>query len=599
MKRIILIFSCNIFFVVCLFAFESAESQIHKQEVYRPIAIDSVSLNSLKQHYDILNNEYYKIPVLNINDLYSYKHTIQYRSEDSAILVSPPTIGNQCGTNTCTGWAVCYAAASICLYEDWQDWDQALCSPQYLYNQHNFPLNLSVPIDCYNSYSDIRTIGEAIEEEGTCSYALMPFDTTNCTTAITSERQVDAMNRRFKMRRIDDHALTYVSLYKQIIDSGRPIVVEMPVYDSFQAMLDDTTSHGIWSTVDTAIHTNPMWHATCIVGYDDTKEAFKVMNSWGNIIGDHGYYWAKYSVVEQGCFRHALILRNKIESEIEGAPYLCDTMYHYIRNVPEGATIQWQLTNPSHVHFYYEISGPHNQDSVLIVYHIPYAKSDPQIVIPPFPTDSAMTLKVTISSGDNSYIVQKKLYEQSVGIPAISASDTASRWERNTARTFTVTNCQEVSDNMITWTIKRTRPTSPLFPPYTTIVYQATGRSITYRPTTTGKYEVIATNEAKPCGTNVSSKTYTVSYTIAGTGMEEESSSIDEESVQHLHQRITANSASYTYELWHTIYGRMRTQQVTDINEQIDTAGLPQGAYVLLEKNQNGEIVKQTKIMIQ
>ena len=79
--------------------------------------------------------------------------------------------------------------------------------------------------------------------------------------------------------------------------------------------------------------------------------------------------------------------------------------------------------------------------------------------------------------------------------------------------------------------------------------------------------------------------------------MEEESSSIDEESVQHLRQRIADNNATNTYELWHTIYGRMRVQEAYSANEQIDTTGLPQGIYVLIVK-QNGTPITQTKIII-
>ena len=573
---------------------------MRKRIVFLIIIVTIMSLPSLGQSryaawYD-------SIPILDLQYLKEHplRNTIKSSSPTQVLLHTPPIIGNQENLNSCVGWALCYAGASIRLYDSIPNWDIALCSPSYLFNQYKHSHAAVDTTSCDSVSSNILYLGYWLSKEGTCSYAQMPY-TTNCNQMPTIAQKIDALNKRFSINQLP--VTNDTSWYKQALRFGWPIVVGMPVYDSFLTMWNDTTSHGEWNNVDTTLYDhNASGHATCIVGYDDEKDAFKVMNSWGDSLGDHGFYWVKYNVVEHGAFRDAVAVMMRDSAQIEGPSYLCDTMYHYVRNVPEGATIQWQLTNPQYAHYSYAVSGPRDRDSVLIVYHIPYAKSDPKIVFPPSPPiypDSAMTLKVTISSGDNSYLAQKKLYLPSVGVPAISASDTASRWEGHTTRTFTVTNCREVSDNMITWTIKRTRPTSPLFPPYTTIVYQATGRTITYTPTTTGDYEVIATNEAKPCGTNVSSKTYTVSYTIAGTGMEEESSSIDEESVQHLHQRITANSASYTYELWHTIYGRMRTQQVTDINEQIDTAGLPQGAYVLLEKNQNGEIVKQTKIMIQ
>ena len=58
------------------------------------------------------------------------------------------------------------------------------------------------------------------------------------------------------------------------------------------------------------------------------------------------------------------------------------------------------------------------------------------------------------------------------------------------------------------------------------------------------------------------------------------------------------NNCTYTYELWHSIYGLLRTQNIQSADEQIDTSGLPQGLYIILTK-EKGQPIKQTKIMIQ
>lgn len=209
-------------------------------------SVDSITRQHLIQYQEAINAEFQKLPKLQISDLEYARHSFARETSDCKLLVTPPNIGKQGNTNTCTGWAVCYAATSICLYDEWQDWNMALCSPQYLYNQYKLPLNSSFPVDCYNSFSDIFVIANALKEEGTCSYTLMPFDSTNCTTALTTERQIEALNRRFSYQSVGN--LDSVWLLKQILDHGKPIIVDMPVYNDFITMWNDTTKHGIWDT---------------------------------------------------------------------------------------------------------------------------------------------------------------------------------------------------------------------------------------------------------------------------------------------------------------------------------------------------------------
>lgn len=47
-----------------------------------------------------------------------------------------------------------------------------------------------------------------------------------------------------------------------------------------------------------------VWHAWCIVDYDDTKQSFKCKNSWWPQWGDGWYFWLPYSMVYNiyGCY---------------------------------------------------------------------------------------------------------------------------------------------------------------------------------------------------------------------------------------------------------------------------------------------------------
>lgn len=75
--------------------------------------------------------------------------------------------------------------------------------------------------------------------------------------------------------------------------------------------------------------------------------------------------------------------------------------------------------------------------------------------------------------------------------------------------------------------------------------------------------------------------------------------SISEENEDAQRVQATLNDDSqYTLELWHSIYGRLRTQPALSTSEQMDIHGLSQGTYVLLLK-ENGNVIAQTKVIIQ
>ena len=445
-------------------------------------------VNSTHAHQQTNVDELNLIEIADLDYIQTHPllRTIKSRTATSVELYTPP-IGNQQTLNSCVGWALCYAGVSIRLYNDYGNWTEALCSPSFLFNQYKGTIASVDSANCDSVSSNIRNLGVKLMQNGTCTLAQMPY-TTNCNLQPTAAQKIDALNKKYTVNQIPQSSLNDISFYKAALENGWPIVVGMHMYNVFDTIWNDPSAYGLWDRVDTTDYDHEAaGHASCIVGYDDAKEAFKVMNSWGTSGGDAGYYWVKYNVVQKGVYSDALFVIQRDSAQIEGPSVLPDSAWYYLRNVPSDATITWSLHNYSTVPKHCVIAQGQGTDSVYIALRPTGAMPPP--IFPSLDSEQLegaglarpyAKLSVTISAGTQTYTASKNL----------------------------------------------NRPSSPLYKPAIT------------------------------------------------------------------------NSVTYTLELWHSIYGLMRTQETQSAEEQIDTTGLPQGVYVILKKTLNGEVVEQKKIMV-
>ena len=73
---------------------------------------------------------------------------------------------------------------------------------------------------------------------------------------------------------------SFIENIKQVIVSKTVVVVGIMIYDSFES--DEVASSGIVQTPNTSREQFLGGHAIALVGYDDTKQAFLAINSWGS-----------------------------------------------------------------------------------------------------------------------------------------------------------------------------------------------------------------------------------------------------------------------------------------------------------------------------
>ena len=92
--------------------------------------------------------------------------------------------------------------------------------------------------------------------------------------------------------------LTRASLdgIRQALVRGDPVVIGIAVADKFQRVRGPVIYDG-------SVHDTPEeeksagGHALTIVGYDERRQAFRVLNSYGDGWGDGGYFWLAYDTL--------------------------------------------------------------------------------------------------------------------------------------------------------------------------------------------------------------------------------------------------------------------------------------------------------------
>jgi hypothetical protein len=199
-----------------------------------------------------------------------------------------PPPGRQGNQSSCVGWALAYGLKSyeekIELGHSYITGNQIdaskVFSPSFIYNQCNKGLDkgLYYP-DAFNLLSG----------EGVATWADMPYNPNDFTTQPSPE-----VKERAKRYRIDDWRQVNVQDTKEIkaqLNAGYPVLIGARVDDAFMRLPAGTT----WNSIGQPIG----GHAMIVVGYDDDKHAFRLMNSWGQQWCDGGFCWVDYEFFRQ------------------------------------------------------------------------------------------------------------------------------------------------------------------------------------------------------------------------------------------------------------------------------------------------------------
>jgi C1A family cysteine protease len=219
-------------------------------------------------------------------------------------LTMPPVEPNGQGAeSSCVAWATAYAARSFLQKTTYTTSNGSVnygtvFSPEYVYNQ------VKSSADCQSgSYfvsPNDNQLGalDLLQQQGVCLWQAQPYTDRSCGTQPTSAQRTEAAP--YKISRYERVSGFSTDDLKRLLVGQSPIVIGATVDEGFA----DADARFVWASRQGQ---NLGGHALVIVGYDNTRQAFKLMNSWGTGWGDAGYSWLAYSYYDQVVFEAYLL----------------------------------------------------------------------------------------------------------------------------------------------------------------------------------------------------------------------------------------------------------------------------------------------------
>jgi len=221
------------------------------------------------------------------------------QSVDLSTKMPPP--GNQGAQNSCIGWSIAYGMKS---YQEKtaRNWElvngneiakQHVFSPAYIYNQINGGQdNGAVFQDAFN----------LLQTKGVASLSTDPYNDADFLSKPNSDANAEANNFKIAWAKLIDPQ--DINGIKSYLAKGYPVVIAVSFDEAFQDPKGPST------VTDMKIDAKAMGHAMLVVGYDEGKKCFRIMNSWGTEWRDGGFCWFTYDVFKK-CVQECWIAKDE------------------------------------------------------------------------------------------------------------------------------------------------------------------------------------------------------------------------------------------------------------------------------------------------
>jgi hypothetical protein len=245
---------------------------------------------------------YASIPVYSAEAFHAQFNDLTVTPAPPVLTLATPAIRDQGTLGSCTSF--CGAEAYEIMYRYKNGAFPAVLSPAFLYYEERVNiLHEKITADDGAYMVDIDL---ALQKYGICTEALYVYPSSDVSTAYktppTSAAISNALNYKISAYTLINTGDT--AAVKNCLRHNIPVMMGLNVYDNkrtyqyFEGL--NTTSYTYNPLTSTGAIISGLTllggHATPIIGYDDTKKAFKVQNSWGTSWGLSGFYYMPYSV---------------------------------------------------------------------------------------------------------------------------------------------------------------------------------------------------------------------------------------------------------------------------------------------------------------
>lgn len=209
--------------------------------------------------------------------------------ESVSLLRFAPDRMNQGKQGSCVAWSSVYAARTIVeAASTGQNGNNTAYSPAFVYNH--------IALEgCQGSY--IQNAMEFMSKQGALPFNDFPYDDQDCSReasgSLMNKAEANRMHGFTRLTETDDVNGINIRAVKEHLAKDAPVVIGMMVGGTF---MQDMMGKDVWAPSDEDRSQMGFGgHALCVIGYDDRRQAFQIMNSWGPEWGNNGIAWVRYA----------------------------------------------------------------------------------------------------------------------------------------------------------------------------------------------------------------------------------------------------------------------------------------------------------------